>query len=88
MGFRVSVGAKKSKGAVMVLGLGSSAGEPDNRHSCADQWMMVIEGIGAAIINGDLRRIGAADPNVTLHFHYISLSNVIGSSRMRFPVAL
>ena len=51
-GFRVSVGNKKSQGAVMVLAAGGHEGGPDNRHHGADQWLMVIEGTGAAIING------------------------------------
>jgi mannose-6-phosphate isomerase-like protein (cupin superfamily) len=51
-GFRVSVGNKKSQGAVMVLGPGDTEGGPDNRHRGADQWLVVIDGSGAAIING------------------------------------
>lgn len=51
-GFRVSVGNKKSQGAVMVLGPGDTEGGPDNRHRGADQWMMVTEGAGTAIVNG------------------------------------
>jgi len=51
-GFRVSVGNKKSQGAVMVLGPGDSEGGPDNRHRGADQWLYVSEGSGGAIING------------------------------------
>lgn len=51
-GFRVSVGNGKSQGAVMVLAPGGCEGGPDNRHKGADQWLMVVEGAGAAIING------------------------------------
>jgi len=51
-GFRVSVGNRKSQGAVMVLGPGDCEGGPDNRHRGADQWLLVSEGSGAAIING------------------------------------
>ena len=51
-GFRVSVGNRKSQGAVMVLGPGDSEGGPDNRHRGADQWLMVTEGTGAAVVNG------------------------------------
>jgi mannose-6-phosphate isomerase-like protein (cupin superfamily) len=51
-GFRVSIGNKRSQGAVMVLSQGNMEGGPDNRHRGADQWLMVIEGTGAAIING------------------------------------
>jgi mannose-6-phosphate isomerase-like protein (cupin superfamily) len=51
-GFRVSAGNKRSQGAVMVLGTGDSEGGPDNRHRGADQWLLVIEGSGACVING------------------------------------
>lgn len=51
-GFRVSVGNGKSQGAVMVLGPGNTEGGPDNRHNGADQWLCVMEGTGAAVING------------------------------------
>jgi len=51
-GFRVSVGNKQSQGAVMVLGPGNCEGGPDNRHQGADQWLVVTEGTGAAVING------------------------------------
>jgi mannose-6-phosphate isomerase-like protein (cupin superfamily) len=52
-GFRMSVGNRKSQGAVMVLGPGDTEGGPDNRHRRADQWLLVTEGTGAAIINGE-----------------------------------
>ena len=51
-GFRVSVGNDRSQGAVMVLAKGGCEGEPDNRHKGADQWLVVISGTGAAVING------------------------------------
>jgi mannose-6-phosphate isomerase-like protein (cupin superfamily) len=51
-GFRVSVGNKNSQGAVMVLAAGGTEGGPDNKHNGADQWLVVTEGSGAAIING------------------------------------
>ena len=51
-GFRISVGNARSQGAVMVLGPGDSEGGSDNRHRGADQWLCVIEGTGAAVING------------------------------------
>jgi mannose-6-phosphate isomerase-like protein (cupin superfamily) len=50
-GFRVSVGNDKSQGAVMVLGPGDTEGGPDNRHRAADQWLLVTEGTGVAIVN-------------------------------------
>jgi mannose-6-phosphate isomerase-like protein (cupin superfamily) len=51
-GFRVSVGNGKSQGAVMVLGPGDSEGGSDNRHRGAYQWLMIVEGTGAAVVNG------------------------------------
>ena len=51
-GFRVSVGNKRSQGAVMVLGPGDSEGGPDNRHRGADQWLFVVAGTGVALIKG------------------------------------
>jgi mannose-6-phosphate isomerase-like protein (cupin superfamily) len=35
----------------MVLGPGDSEGGADNRHRGADQWLMVIEGSGACVVN-------------------------------------
>jgi mannose-6-phosphate isomerase-like protein (cupin superfamily) len=51
-GFRLSVGNVRSQGAVMVLPAGGREGGPDNNHRGADQWLFVVEGTGAAIING------------------------------------
>lgn len=51
-GFRVSVGNKKAQGAVMILAPGATEGDAENRHQGADQWLMVMEGTGVAIING------------------------------------
>jgi mannose-6-phosphate isomerase-like protein (cupin superfamily) len=51
-GFRVSTGNKRSQGAVMVLAPGSHEGGPDNHHRGADQWLLVTQGTGAAIVNG------------------------------------
>lgn len=51
-GFRVSAGNVRSQGAVMVFGPGDKEGGLDNRHRGADQWLLVTEGTGAAVING------------------------------------
>ncbi len=51
-GFRVAVGNRRSQAAEMVLGPGDSEGGPDNRHRGADQWLFVLSGSGAAIVNG------------------------------------
>jgi mannose-6-phosphate isomerase-like protein (cupin superfamily) len=50
-GFRVSIGNAKSQGAVMVIGPGEKEGGAENRHRGADQWMVVTEGTGLAIVN-------------------------------------
>ena len=51
-GFRLSVGNVPSQAAVMVLPVGGKEGGPDNDHRGADQWLFVVKGTGAAIING------------------------------------
>jgi mannose-6-phosphate isomerase-like protein (cupin superfamily) len=51
-GFRLSAGNGRSQAAVMVLTAGGKEGGPDNYHRGADQWLLVVEGTGAAIING------------------------------------
>ena len=51
-GFRLSAGNARSQAAVMVLAAGGKEGGPDNYHRRADQWLLVLEGTGAAIING------------------------------------
>lgn len=51
-GFRLSTGNARSQAAVMVLAVGGKEGGPDNLHRGADQWLFVVEGTGAAIING------------------------------------
>ncbi len=58
-GFRVSVGNARSQGAVMVLARGGSEGGPDNRHRGADQWLLVVEGSGLAIVEGKQVRLRA-----------------------------
>ena len=51
-GFRVALGNERSQAAEMVLEPGDSEGGPDNRHRGSDQWLFVVEGTGAAIVNG------------------------------------
>jgi mannose-6-phosphate isomerase-like protein (cupin superfamily) len=51
-GFRLSVGNARSQAAVMVLPAGGTEGGPANHHRGADQWLLVIEGTGVAIVNG------------------------------------
>lgn len=56
--FRVALGNKGCQFAEMVVAPGDSEGGPDNRHRGADQWMFVLSGRGAAIINGKLHKLG------------------------------
>ncbi|MDB5335803.1 MAG: Cupin 2 conserved barrel domain protein [Planctomycetaceae bacterium] len=51
-GFRLAIGNDKSQAAEMVLASGDTEGGPDNRHRGSDQWMLVAEGEGLAIVNG------------------------------------
>lgn len=58
-GFRVSLGNARSQAAEMVIEPGDCEGGPDNRHRGADQWLFVVSGTGAAIINGRRIRLRA-----------------------------
>jgi mannose-6-phosphate isomerase-like protein (cupin superfamily) len=51
-GFRVALGNRRSQGAEMVLAPGDAEGDSKNRHRGADQWLYVVDGNGAAIVNG------------------------------------
>jgi mannose-6-phosphate isomerase-like protein (cupin superfamily) len=51
-GFRVAIGNKRSQAAEMVLEPGDCEGGPDNRHRGADQWLVVLSGLGTATVNG------------------------------------
>ncbi len=57
-GFRVALGNRRSQGAEMVLAPGDAEGDPGNRHRGADQWLYVVSGTGAAIINGRRYKLG------------------------------
>ena len=50
-GFRVALGNRRSQAAEMVLEPGRAEGDSENRHHGADQWLFVLSGTGAAIIN-------------------------------------
>jgi mannose-6-phosphate isomerase-like protein (cupin superfamily) len=56
-GFRLSVGNGRSQAAVMVLAKGAKEGGPGNRHQGADQWLIVTEGTGVAVVNGRKTRL-------------------------------
>ena len=51
-GFRISIGNARAQAAEMVIPPGDCEGGPDNRHRGADQWLFVVAGKGAAIVNG------------------------------------
>ena len=50
-GFRVALGNRRSQAAEMVLAPGETEGGADNRHRGADQWLFVMSGTGAAVVN-------------------------------------
>jgi mannose-6-phosphate isomerase-like protein (cupin superfamily) len=56
--FKVILGNPRSQAAEMVLAPGKNEGGPDNRHKGADQWMFVLAGRGAVVINGKKQKIG------------------------------
>lgn len=62
-GFDVIARTDRSQAATMVLGPGESTGGADNRHEAADQWLYVVSGSGAAIVEG---REVALEPGVLL----------------------
>jgi mannose-6-phosphate isomerase-like protein (cupin superfamily) len=56
-GFRLSVGNVRSQAAVMVIPTAGKEGGPDNLHKGADQWLLVTEGVGEAVINGRAKKL-------------------------------
>jgi mannose-6-phosphate isomerase-like protein (cupin superfamily) len=52
-GFKVILGDSHSQAAQMTLAPGASEGGPDNRHAGADQWLYVVSGRGAALVEGE-----------------------------------
>ena len=51
-GFHVAVTHGKFQAATMNLVPGGKEGGPRNKHKGADQWLLVIEGTGRAIVAG------------------------------------
>lgn len=51
-GFEVLASTKRSQAAMMTLERGGVEGGPENKHDDADQWLYVISGAGAAIVEG------------------------------------
>jgi mannose-6-phosphate isomerase-like protein (cupin superfamily) len=63
-GFHVALTNRRAQAATMVLAPGGAEGGAGNRHRGADQWLYVLEGSGAATING--RRVGLAPGELLL----------------------
>jgi len=56
-GFRPAIANARGQAAEMVIPPGDKEGGPDNAHRGADQWMLVIEGEGVAIVEGRHRTL-------------------------------
>jgi mannose-6-phosphate isomerase-like protein (cupin superfamily) len=63
-GFHVALSNRFAQAASMVLVPGGCEGGPGNRHRGADQWLFVLEGSGAATVNG--RRVALAPGSLLL----------------------
>jgi mannose-6-phosphate isomerase-like protein (cupin superfamily) len=50
--FEIVGGTERSQAAVMVLRPGQATGGDDNVHPNSDQWLYVVAGSGAAIVEG------------------------------------
>ena len=57
--FQVAIGNRRSQAAEMTLPSGQNEGGADNRHRGADQWLFVVSGNGAAIVDGKRIRLKA-----------------------------
>ena len=57
--FKVAIGNRRSQCAEMTLPPGESEGGPDNRHRGSDQWLLVVSGKGAAIVDKQRVRLQA-----------------------------
>jgi quercetin dioxygenase-like cupin family protein len=49
--FKVLIGNRRSQAAEMVLRASEKEGDSRNQHRGADQWLYVVSGKGAAIVN-------------------------------------
>ena len=58
-GFKVSIRNARSQAATMVIAPGACEGGRDNSHRGSGQWLHVLSGTGAAIVNGKRYRLGA-----------------------------
>lgn len=53
LGFRVVLGDNCSQAAQMTLDPGQIEGGSDNRHRRADQWLLIVNGEGLDIVEGE-----------------------------------
>ncbi len=51
-GFRVVAGNARSEAAEMTLSPGETVGGAWNRHAGSDQWFLVVDGEGEAVVEG------------------------------------
>ncbi len=56
-GFRIAFSNPRAEAAEMVIAPGDAEGGPDNAHKGADQWMLVLDGKGLAIVEGQRRAL-------------------------------
>ena len=56
-GFRIAFANPRGQGAELVIAPGDSEGGPENAHRGADQWMLVLDGSGTAIVGGKRRAL-------------------------------
>lgn len=60
----VALGNRRAQTAEMVIEPGDCEGGPDNRHRGVDQWLFIVSGRGAAIVEG--RRVALREGTVLL----------------------
>jgi mannose-6-phosphate isomerase-like protein (cupin superfamily) len=56
-GFRIAFANARGEAAELVIPPGDHEGGPDNAHRGADQWMLVLDGSGVAIVEGRRRAL-------------------------------
>jgi mannose-6-phosphate isomerase-like protein (cupin superfamily) len=56
-GFRIAFASRRGQAAELVIPPGDHEGGPDNAHHGADQWMLILDGVGAAIVEGKRRAL-------------------------------
>ena len=56
-GFRIAFANARGQAAEMIIPPGDSEGGPDNAHRGADQWLLVLDGEGLALVDGKRRQL-------------------------------